>query len=191
MNQALSSPKVKVKVKVKLLSRVRLFATPRTVAYQAPLSMGFSRQEYWNGLPFPSPGDLPDPGIKPVSPSFQADALTTEPQGKLGPKCPTKLGAGTSLSPVPTSLMTQRRPVSLEEASNELEGDCKDSRTSFLKGHRSLDLGPTLIHPILIWLYLQRPSFQIRSHSLVLRLELQCNFFWGNTMQPITGPFQG
>ena len=58
-----------VKVKVKSLSRVQLFATPWTVAYQAPLSMGFSRQEYWNGLPFPSPGDLPDPGIEPGSPT--------------------------------------------------------------------------------------------------------------------------
>ena len=52
---------------VKSLSRVRLFATPRTVAHQAPLSMGFSRQESWSGLPFPSPGDLPDPGIEPRS----------------------------------------------------------------------------------------------------------------------------
>ena len=67
---------------VKSLSRVRLFATPWTIAYQAPPSMGFSRQEYWSGLPFPSPGDLPDPGIKPRSPEFQADALTPEPPGK-------------------------------------------------------------------------------------------------------------
>ena len=59
-----------VKVKVKLLSRVQLFATPWAVAYQAPLSMGFSRQEYWSGLPFPSPGDLPDPGIEPRSPAL-------------------------------------------------------------------------------------------------------------------------
>ena len=58
------------KVKVKLLSRVWLFATPWTVAYQAPPSMGFSRQEYWSGLPFPTPGDLPDPGIKPGSPEL-------------------------------------------------------------------------------------------------------------------------
>ena len=58
----------KVKVKVKSLSRVRLFATPRTVAYQSPQSMEFSSQEYWSGLPFPSPGDLPHPGIKPRSP---------------------------------------------------------------------------------------------------------------------------
>ena len=69
---------------MKPLSRVRLFATPWTVAYQAPLSMGFSRQEYWSGVPFPSPGDLPDPGIKPGSPAFQADALISEPPGKPG-----------------------------------------------------------------------------------------------------------
>ena len=60
-----------MKVKVKSVSRVRLFATPWTVAYQAPPSMGFSRQEYWSGLPFPSPGDLPDPGIEPDSPALQ------------------------------------------------------------------------------------------------------------------------
>ena len=56
-------------VKVKSLSGVQLFATPWTVAYQALPSMGFSRQEYWTGLPFPSPGDLPDPGIEPGSPA--------------------------------------------------------------------------------------------------------------------------
>ena len=67
---------------LKLLSRVRLFATPRTVAYQAPLSIGFSRQECWSGLPFPSPGDLPDPGIEPRSPALQTDALPSEPPGK-------------------------------------------------------------------------------------------------------------
>ena len=53
-------------------------ATPQTVACQAPLSIGFSRQEYGSGLPFPSPGDLPDPGIKPGSPALQADSLPTE-----------------------------------------------------------------------------------------------------------------
>ena len=68
-----------LKVKVKSLSCVRLFATPWTIAHQVPLFMGFSRQEYWSGLPFPSPGDLPDPGIKPRSPALQADALTSEP----------------------------------------------------------------------------------------------------------------
>ena len=67
---------------VKSLSRVRLFATLWTVAYQASLSMGFSRQEYWIGLPFPSPGDLPDLGIKPRSPALWAEALTSEALGK-------------------------------------------------------------------------------------------------------------
>ena len=71
-----------MKVKVRSLSRVRLFATPWIVAYQTSLSMGFSRQEYWSGLPFPSPGDLPDPGIEPGPPALEADALTSEPPGK-------------------------------------------------------------------------------------------------------------
>ena len=69
-------------MKVKSLSHVRLFVTPWAVAHQASPSMGFSRQEYWSGLPFPSPGDLPDPGIEPRSPALQADALTSEPPGK-------------------------------------------------------------------------------------------------------------
>ena len=69
------------KVKEKSLSRVRLFATPWTVAHQAPPSMGFSRQEYWSGLPFPFPGNLPNPGIEPGSPSLEADTLTSEHQG--------------------------------------------------------------------------------------------------------------
>ena len=70
------------RVKVKPLSCVRHFATPWTVAHQAPPSTEFSRQEYWTGLPFPSPGDLPDPGIEPRSPALQADALPSEPPGK-------------------------------------------------------------------------------------------------------------
>ena len=57
--------------------------TPWTVALQAPLSMGFSRQKYWSGLPFPSPGDLPNPGIKPETPALQADSLLSEPPEKL------------------------------------------------------------------------------------------------------------
>ena len=67
------------KEKGKLLRRVRLFVTPWTVAYQGPLYMGFSRQEYWSGLPFPSPGDLPDPGTEPGYAALQADALPSEP----------------------------------------------------------------------------------------------------------------
>ena len=70
-----------LKVKVKSLSPVRLFATPWIVAYQAPQSMEFSRQEYWSGFPFPSPGDLSNPGIEPRSPTLQADALLSEPPG--------------------------------------------------------------------------------------------------------------
>ena len=66
-------------------SRVRLFATLWTVAYQAPLSIGFSRQEYWSGLPYPAPGDLPDPGIKPVSltsPALLGRFFATSAPGK-------------------------------------------------------------------------------------------------------------
>ena len=62
-----------------LLTCVQLFATPCTVAPQAPLSMGFSRQEYWSGLPCPPPGDLPSPGIEPRSPTLQADSSPSEP----------------------------------------------------------------------------------------------------------------
>ena len=85
------------KVKVKSFSRVRLFVTPWTVAYQAPPSMGFSRQECWSGLPFPSPGNLPNPGIKPRSPTLQADALPSEP-----PVCQSLLIV--NIKKLPTSL---------------------------------------------------------------------------------------
>ena len=64
------------------ISHVRLFVTPWTVAYQAPPSMGFSRQEYWSGLPFPSPDDLPESGIEPGCPALEADALSSEAPGK-------------------------------------------------------------------------------------------------------------
>ena len=82
MNLSRSKPKnVQVKVKVKSLSSVQLFETPWTISYQAPLSMEFSRQEYWSGLPFPSPGDLPNTGTEPGSPVLQADTLPSEPPG--------------------------------------------------------------------------------------------------------------
>ena len=61
---------------------VWLFATPWTVTHQVPLSIEFSRQEYCSGLPFPSPGDLPDPGIELVSPELARDSFTAEPPGK-------------------------------------------------------------------------------------------------------------
>ena len=69
-------------MKVKLLSHVRLIATPWIIAYHGPPSMEFFRQEYWSGLPYPSPGDLPNPGFEPRSPALQADALPSEPPGK-------------------------------------------------------------------------------------------------------------
>ena len=81
--------KVKLKLKVKSLICVQLFATPWTVANQAPPSMEFSRQEHWSGLPCPPPRDLPNPGIKPGSPALQADALPSEPRGK--PVCKFRL----------------------------------------------------------------------------------------------------
>ena len=78
------------------LSRVWLFATPWTVAYQAPPSMGSSRQEYWSGLPFSSPGDLTNPGIELGSPALQADALPSEVPGKLW-QLPTRSNNNTSI----------------------------------------------------------------------------------------------
>ena len=72
---------VKVKWKCSSLSRVPCFATPWTIACQAPLSMAFSRWEYWGGWPFPFPGDLPDSGTEPESPALQADSLPSEPLG--------------------------------------------------------------------------------------------------------------
>ena len=67
---------------VNCFSCVLLFATLWSVAVQAPQSMGFSKQEYWSGLPHPSPGDLPDPGIEPRDPALQADSLPSEQPGK-------------------------------------------------------------------------------------------------------------
>ena len=65
-----------------MLSHVWLFEIPWTVAHQDPLFVGFSSQEYWSELPFPPPGDLPDPGIKPASPALAGRLFTTEPPGK-------------------------------------------------------------------------------------------------------------
>ena len=82
---------MKVKVKVKSLSHVWLFVTPWTVAYQGPLSIGFFRQEYWSGLPLPSPGDLPDPGIEPRSLSHCRQTLyQLSHQGSLPISCHNK-----------------------------------------------------------------------------------------------------
>ena len=105
---------------MKSLSCVLLFATPWTVAYQASLSMGFSRQEYWSGLLFPSPGDLPDPGIKPGSPTLEADASTSEPPGK------------------PTLMPTKKNPPRKKETTKQTERlglhqkACQDSNPGIL-----------------------------------------------------------
>ena len=72
---------------VKLLNPVQLFVIPWTVVCQAPLSMGFSRQEYWSGLPFHSPEDVPEPEVEPMSPALQADSLPSEPSGKAYKFC--------------------------------------------------------------------------------------------------------
>ena len=101
-------------MKVKLLSHVRLFATPWTVAHQAPSSMEFSRQEYWSGLPFLSPGDFPNPGIKPRSPALRAYALLSEAPGKVLYRYPVKSsqcsfpGRLIVLSETPLNLLHQR-----------------------------------------------------------------------------------
>ena len=80
--QQVSSTEGKVKVKVLVAQSCLSILTPWTVAHQALLSMEFSRQEYWSGLPFPSPGDLSNPGIKPGPPTLQVDFLPSEPPGK-------------------------------------------------------------------------------------------------------------
>ena len=86
-----------------LLSPVSLFATPWTLAHQTPLPMGFYRQEYWSGLPFPPPRDLPDAGIEPASPMSPALAggfFTTEPPGKPSSDCSVQFSSVQSLSRV-------------------------------------------------------------------------------------------
>ena len=72
---------INISIVVQSISLVQLFMTPRTVALQPPLSMGFPRQEYWNELPYPFPGDLPNSGIKPESPALQMDSLPLGHQG--------------------------------------------------------------------------------------------------------------
>ena len=103
-------------MKVKLLSCVQLFGTPWAVDCQASPPMGFSRQEYWSGLPFPSSGDLPNPGIEPVFPTLQADSLPSEPPGKLVAgvtlKCKRRRGCFSGMSSSPISLVRSLFPKS-------------------------------------------------------------------------------
>ena len=103
---------------MKSLSCVRLFATPLTVACQAPLSMGFSRQEYWSGLPFPPPRDLPNPGIKPRYRALRADSLPSEPPGKSGFKHKPSLQ-----TPVPyLLLLTSSKFRMFQDVKSQMEG---------------------------------------------------------------------
>ena len=97
-------------VVVQLLSRVWLFVTPWTVAHQAPLFMGFSRQEYWRGLPCPPLRDLPNPGMKPRSPALQADSLLSEPH-TIGESCWTRKLSLLFSEEVRTELDTQDKQV--------------------------------------------------------------------------------
>ena len=111
-------------MKVKSLSRVRLFAIPWTVAYQAPPSKGFSRQEYWSGLPFPSPGDLPDPGIEPGSPALQSEALTSETPRKpivcvtVSKKCQHNFAKG-MLTSLNIRIQTEENNICIKKAIKE------------------------------------------------------------------------
>ena len=100
-------------VDVQSLSCVQLFVTPRTVAHQAPLSMGFSGQEYWGGLLFPSRGDLPDSGIKSLSSALAGGFFKTEPPGK-----PPKL----SFSSVQFSSVTQSCPTLCDPMNRSIPG---------------------------------------------------------------------
>ena len=99
---------------MKSLSRVQLVATPRTVACQTPPFMGFSRQEYWNGLPFPSAGDLPHPGIEPGSPTLRADSsLSEQPGTAVGHVRKWEVGTGllrTAAPPHPAAVSPLYKP---------------------------------------------------------------------------------
>ena len=114
------------------LSRVRLFAAPWTVAYQASRSMGFSRQEYWSGLPFPSPGDLPNPGIEPGSPALHTDALPSEALGKPD----SRLGSFKNLRPlsvanVPDFLLGKKRKNKQKKTSVLGEGRGREEADTY------------------------------------------------------------
>ena len=98
---------------MKSLSRVQLFATPWTVAHQAPPSMGFSRQEHWSGLPFPSPGDLLDTGVEPGSPALLVDSLPSEPPGKSDPMLGGSIRFRES-GPCAPQIMSWRQPPTRE-----------------------------------------------------------------------------
>ena len=110
--------------------------TPSTVACQVPLSLGFSRQEYWSGLPFPSPGDLPNPGIELRSPALQADSLPTELRGK--PSMWEKTKRQTNFSCSPPSFFSLKLSVSLSHTHTQIH---THTQVRNWRHQESLDMG--------------------------------------------------
>ena len=116
--------------------------TPWTVAFQAPLPMGFSRQEYWSGLPFPSPGDLPAPGIEPRSPTLQVDSLLNELCGKK-----TNVMASDSITPWQISGETMGGVTNFIFLGFKItaDGDCSHEIKTFAPWKKSYDIPRQLI----------------------------------------------
>ena len=147
---------------VQSLSRVRLFATPWTVAYQAFPSMGFSRQEYWSGLPFPSPGDFPNPGIELGSPTLEADVLTSEPPGKLPNICisSVQLNSVAQLCPTLCNPMNHSSQASLS-ITNSRSSPKLMSIKSVMPSNHLLFCHPLILPPI-------SPSIRVFSNESTL-----------------------
>ena len=123
---------------MKVLVSQLVSVTPWTAARQAPPSMEFSRQEYWSGLPFPSPGDLPDPGMEPRSPALQVDSLPSEPLGKPHSFIVKgKVGRGRR----PSLSFLHRRHASITSSSSRLGRGISFHRWLFFVGAESMSLG--------------------------------------------------
>ena len=152
--------------------RVQLFATLWTVARQAPLSMGFSRQVYWRGLPFPSPGDLPHPGIEPmslVSLSLAGGFFTTEPPGKPFSMCPPKFCVPfVCNSSVLEDHLSRFCPTTPRLEKCSLTAACCRPLSSVLGSSKSLEnlnllgnnLGPDGVSRL--WMPLRKPTCKLR-----------------------------
>ena len=149
---------------VKFLSHIWLFVTPWTVTYQALPSMEFSRQEYWSGLPFPSQGDLPDPGIEPRSPALQADALPSEPPGKPPTNSSDPFGSPCGQRQTLTACLHLCRP-SLSLPSGCMEA--LSNRPSFLRSslHSAARDIKTLHWLHIICKMCPKPFLQLKAHS--------------------------
>ena len=121
------------------LSPVQPFATPWTVAHRASLSMRFSRQEFWHRLPFPPPGDLPDPGIEPVSPALTGRLFITEPPGMPGIYC---------INPKPSFSFTERFPTILpgELDFTSCHQDCRYNLSIIFQAQYNLSIVPSVLY---------------------------------------------